>query len=101
MILYNTSFHIDNRIEYEFIEWLKNNYVSQSINFGFKKPLLTKVMTQIHPELSAYAFQAFADNIKFVEDWEEGPRQQLLFSISQRWGESCLAFSTSMEVIDL
>ena len=101
MFLYNTSFHIASSIEEEFLDWLRRNYIPVCIDHGFEKPLLTRVLTSIHPECSAFAFQVISNDIELIETWEKDSRTRLIADMFRLWGENCMAFSTNMEIMKL
>lgn len=101
MFLYNTSFHIASSIETEFLDWLKRNYIPSCIDHGFEKPLLTRVLTSIHPDCAAFAFQVISEDMKLIESWEKDSRPHLVSVMFRQWGEKCMAFSTNMEIMEL
>lgn len=101
MYLYNTSFHISSSIEAEFLDWLRRIYIPLCIEHGFENPLLTRVLTSIHPNCSAFAFQVMSNDIKLIEEWEMGHRKQLMKTMFKLWGENCMIFSTNMEIMEL
>ncbi|MDE5595896.1 MAG: DUF4286 family protein [Muribaculaceae bacterium] len=101
MILYNTSFHVITSIEVEFLEWIKDKVIPPSVGFGFRQPLLTRLLTSVDDGCSAFALQFMADDISYVEHWEAESRHIVMADMYKRWGENALAFSTIMEVIEV
>lgn len=101
MIIYNTSFHVISTIEAEFLEWIKDNVIPTSVRFGFRQPLLTRLLTSVDVGCSAFALQFMANDISYVEHWEAESRQIIMTDMYKRWGENALAFSTIMEVIEV
>lgn len=101
MILYNTSFHVVSTIEGEFLKWLKDVVIPTSISVGFQQPILTRLLTAVDADCSAFALQFLAEDLSLAQRWETGERQHVVAEMHKRWGENALAFSTIMEVIDL
>ncbi|MDE6369537.1 MAG: DUF4286 family protein [Muribaculaceae bacterium] len=101
MILFNTTFHLDATIESEFLTWLKLEFIPAAISSGFEKPLLCRIVDNIEPGCAAFALQFFASTMSDVDNWRAGRLCGLIATMSTRWKDRALAFSTPMEVINL
>ncbi len=101
MILYNTTFHVEERIETQFVAWLKSVFITSADKAGLKAPMLARLVNSVEPGCVSYALHFDAPDMECVNLWEEGGRQKLLDDMFARWQYSALAFSTPMERVDL
>lgn len=101
MILFNTTFHLDATIEPEFLTWLKVEFIPAAITAGFDKPLLSRIIDNIELGCAAFALQFFAPSMSEVNDWRAGRLCELIATMSTRWKDRALAFSTPMEIVNL
>lgn len=101
MILFNTTFHLDATIEPEFLSCLKAEFIPAGISAGLDKPLLCRIVDNIEPGCAAFALQFFAPSMSEVDAWRAGSFHALITTMSTRWKDRALAFSTPMEVINI
>lgn len=101
MILYNTTFHVDEKSERDFVCWLKSDFMPRAVKDGLSNPMLARLVGNVEPGCSTYALHLEAVSMADVEQWESGGRQKLLEEIFARWQYGVLAFSTPMEKIEL
>lgn len=101
MILFNTTFHLDSSIESELLMWLRQRFIPETLAAGMERPLLCRLIENVEPGCSAFALQFFCDSIADVDGWRSSGFLQLMTELSEKWKDRALAFSTSMEVIDL
>ncbi len=101
MIIYNTSFHVEEKFEPAFLQWLRDVYVPKAAEAGLADHMLTRLLNSVEPGCYTYALHLEAPNMAAVERWESGGRNELLEDMAQRWGYGVLAFSTPMERVVL
>lgn len=101
MILYNTTFHVSDRLVSDFLTWLGQNYVGTALDAGLSSPALMKLVDHIEEGWTSFALHLYAPTVDDVRDWECGERQRLHTEIATKWGENVLSFSTPMEVLGL
>ena len=101
MILYNTSFHVDESIENDFLVWLKTEAIESHRTFGMTDPMLAKLLTSVGEGCSSFALHFHACDHSVVNRWERDGQPGLFAAMNKRWGQRALAVSTTMEVVDL
>lgn len=100
MIILNTSFHLLASYEPEFIEWVENHYMAAAKGSGlFDETLLIKILTEVDPQLKAYAVQLRGESLEEATRWHDGIASRLRSDLTSRYGEDILYFSTYMEII--
>lgn len=101
MILYNTTFHVDEKAECDFVAWLKTDYIPRAEHEGLINPMLARLVNNVEPGCATYALHFDAASMPDVERWENGVRNELTAEIFSRWQYGVLAFSTAMERIGI
>ena len=101
MIIYNTSFHVEDKHERDFLHWIKSIYVPKALEAGLVRPMLARLVNCVEPGCCTYALHLEAADMDAVRRWESGGRNELLQDMAARWGYGVLAFSTPMEKVEL
>lgn len=101
MIIYNTSFHVEEKHEAAFLSWLKTTYVPTGLEAGLANPMLARLVNCVEPGCCTYALHLEASDMEAVGRWECSGRNKLLQDMASRWGYGVLAFSTPMEKVEL
>lgn len=101
MIILNTSFHILSSLEREFTHWAKTVYIPAAKESGlFNDTLLIKILTEIDPEVSAFALQLKSDSLDDATRWHDETAAALKADLTKRWGKNVVYFTTYMEVME-
>jgi len=101
MIIYNTTFHIENDIVDECVLYLKKNYIPKAASSGFlMQPCLRKVMTTHEDEGSSYSVQFHVKNIDTLNYWMQHEGQLLQKELIDCFGSRVVGFTTLLEDID-
>ena len=86
MIIFNTTYHVDDELEASFIAWLKENYIPMALRREeLSEPQLCRVMTTGEEDGSSLSLQFH------VQDTE---------ALVSRFGDRVVGFNTLLEVID-
>ncbi|MGL4293878.1 MAG: DUF4286 family protein [Bacteroidales bacterium] len=102
MIIFNTTYHVDNLVLDEFLSYLKNEFIPQAIAAKeLNNPRLTRVMTQEPQEGSSLALQFEIADLEKLDEWYDETGDRLNEDLVARFGSQVVGFSTLMEVIDL
>lgn len=94
----NTSFHIVENIEPEFVEWVRKEYIPSALNQEFfTSPLFCRLLVQVEEGTISYAVHFRTDNIEAAKKWFEGEGAVL----KQKFpADRMLHFTTFMEEIE-
>lgn len=101
MILYNTTFHVDEKAERDFVCWLKSDFMPRAAKDGLINPMLARLVDNVELGCSTYALHLEAASMAVIGQWESAGRRKLIEEIFARWQYGVLAFSTPMEKIEL
>lgn len=101
MIVYNTTFHIDNGIVEEGVAFLKEVYLPQAGASGFlQNPLLRKVLHTSEGEGVSFSVQFHVKNMDTLNFWLENEGKLLHQELVAKFGSKIAGFSTLLEEID-
>lgn len=102
MIIFNTTYHVENIILDDFIQYLKNEFIpTATSDKEFSNPRLTRVMTQEVQEGSSFALQFEITELEKLDDWYDQVGDSLNEDMIARFGSQVVGFSTLLEVIEL
>ena len=101
MIVYNTTFHIENDILDESLDYLKKQYIPKAIESGFLlHPCLRRVMQTDAGEGFSFSVQFHVKNIDTLNFWLQNEGGHLHRALVARFGHKIAGFSTLLEEID-
>lgn len=102
MIIFNTTFHIDDSINEEAIAYLKNDYIPNAIRTGrLRNPQLLLIHAQHEESGKSYSLQFKVDNLTLLESWMEEESAVLNERLTSLFGNKVCGFITLLEEIDL
>jgi len=101
MIVYNTTFHIEDEILAESIEYLKSEYIPHAIKSGLlMQPVLRRVLQDVEDGTSL-CVQFHVQNQETLHDWIRQDGIALQRKLTARFGNKMAGFSTLLDEIDL
>lgn len=101
MIVYNITFHIDNKVHDEALDYLKKEYIPQVATGGFlHTPCLRKIMHAAEDEGFSYAVQFHVKNMDSLNYWLMNDGRSIHESLTKRFGDKIAGFTTVLEEID-
>lgn len=104
MIIYNTTFHVENETVDKFLTYIKDIYVpAMIVGDHLSLPRLTKILTQTEESegSSCYSLQFSAENEQVLDRWMEEEGISLLNNLIYSFSHKVLHFSTLLDEIDL
>ncbi|MEG1186354.1 MAG: DUF4286 family protein [Bacteroidales bacterium] len=102
MIIFNTTYHVDDRVLDDFIKYLRNEFVPNAVqDKEMRNPRLTRVMTQEPQEGSSLALQFEIAELDKLDDWYDQIGDALNEDMVAKFGAQVVGFSTLMEMIEL
>ena len=102
MVIYNTTYHVADSREREFVEWIRASYIPRAVECGtLSKPQLALVMGREEgSDGNSYSLQFHAEGVDALEAWYRRTGAALVEEIERRFGTHVLGFSTLMTVIE-
>lgn len=102
MLIFNTTFHIDDSIHAECLKYLKEVYIPESlVGDLFEQPSLAKVQI-IHEESGvSYAVQFKTKDMDTLNKWAGTIGQTIQKELAEKFGNKISGFSTILEEIPL
>lgn len=102
MIIYNTTFNIENDILTECVDYLKKDYIPKAAASGFlMTPYLRRILQDQSEEASSYSVQFHVKNYETLEYWLQNEGRALQQELVLRFGPKIVGFSTLLEDIAL
>lgn len=102
MIIYNTTYHVETAIASQFIAWLKDFYIpSATESKHLTQPQLTKILSAQEDEGESYSLQFKADSVVILESWYRNVGCKLVDSLTAKFGQKVVGFSTLMQTIEI
>lgn len=101
MIVYNTTFQVDDAATREFLEWVKTDYLPQALAPGIvARPQLMRIMAHGDGGTS-YALHLEAETMGELQRWYRLIGKELQTRLTARFGGRAVGFSTMMEKVEL
>jgi hypothetical protein len=100
MKVYNISFQIDPALEFQWLEWMKNNFIPSlmsSQSFSDHKLYQIEVQADQSP---TYTLQLYCDNMELWQAYQELQANDHLKEVQHAWGEKCYYFCTEMQIVN-
>lgn len=102
MIIYNTTFHIDNDSHHEFIDYLKKEFIPQSLASGLlTRARLSRILSQHVDEGESYSLQYHVKDNATLNEWITKEGQALQQSLVLKFKEKVVGFTTLLEEVEL
>lgn len=100
MIILNTTFYIHESIDGEFRRWIECEYFPSALEHGgLEHPVMAKILMEPQEGMNGYAVQCQAPDIAGAQQWHDAHAASLRDSLSAKFGEKVLFFTTYMEQI--
>ena len=101
MILYNVTVNVEQSIEKEWLQWMRNEHILDVINTGLFQT--AKIFQLLNVEQSegtnTYAIQYFAESKEDYEIYERDHADALRQEHLEKFGNRTVAFRTLMEEV--
>lgn len=102
MLIFNTTFHVDDNVKEAFIDFMKLIYIPQSTNSGFlHEARFAKIRPQHEQNGSSYALQFKVKNSETLNYWLSEGGLLLQQQMTAKFGNRASGFITILEEIDL
>ena len=100
MLIYNTTFQVDDEVHDNFLIWIKENYIPEVQSYeALKFPRICKILS--HRENgSSYSLQWEVENSGLLHRWHLEQGVKLNEEIAKIFKDKVIGFPTLMEVIE-
>ena len=101
MVLYNVTVNIDDDVEQDWIEWMKEEHIPEIMKTGyFKEYKMLRMLSESQGETgSTYAVQYMANTLADIETYLEKAAPKLQKQSIIRYGTKMAAFRTVLEEV--
>ncbi|MDD4777603.1 MAG: DUF4286 family protein [Fermentimonas sp.] len=101
MIVFNTTFHIDESLQEEFIEYMLQTFIPMSTKSGIlTSARLARVFGNDVDEGLSFAMEFHVSNIDLLEKWNREESNEVYSPLMEKFKEKLVGFSTVMQTID-
>ena len=100
MIVFNTTFHVEEGLHEEFIEYMLQVFIPMSTRSGLlTSPRLARVHGKDEDQGHSFAMEFQVANLYTLERWNSEESQSVYTPLLEKFKEKLAGFSTVMETI--
>lgn len=101
MLIVNTTYHVSEEIQTDWIFWVKNEYIPEVT----KTNLMTharffRLLIEDEPGNVSYALQFEVKDLDTLENWFQKYGTEMQSTMSNRFQEKVMGFTTMMETVE-
>jgi hypothetical protein len=102
MIIFNTTFLVEDDICDEYTRFMREFYIIEAMNSGFlQEPRFARIHAQHEESGTSYSLQFKVKNVDTLNHWYATDGEVLQKELTRRFGDKALGFVTLLEEIDL
>lgn len=102
MIIFNTTFHVEEGVREEYVRFMKEVYIVRAATSGFLlEPRFSLIQAQHEENGRSYSLQFRVKNVDTLNHWFATEGQDLQKELTVRFGNKALGFVTLMDEIEL
>ena len=100
MLIYNTTFQVDDAVRDNFLIWIKENYIPEVQKHGtLKVPRICRVLSH-RDDGSCYSLQWEVESSGILHRWHTEQGLRLNEEIVKIFADKVIGFPTLMEVVE-
>lgn len=97
MIIYNTTYHVEQEQEDNFIIWIKEVFIPEALKQGvLRNPRLCKILSHVEPGHSNFALQWEVESAAVLHKWHMEHAGFAAEEVAKIFKEQVLSFDTLM-----
>lgn len=101
MIVLNTTFHLDESLQEEFVEYMLQKFIPMSTKSGIlTSARLARVFGRDDDEGLSFAMEFQVADIEQLEKWNREESNKVYNPLMEKFKEKLIGFSTVMQTID-
>ena len=102
MVTINTTFHVEDKINLVFIDYMKSTYIAEAITDKLlTNARMCKVHSQEIPQGHSYSVQFTFESLGDLENWDKTKGKKLNEELVKKFQDKIAGFSTLLEEIEL
>ncbi len=102
MIIYNTTFSVENALDEQFLDFIGKEYIPRALkNNMISEPRLSRIHSVDEKAGLAYALEFKVANIEILEAWNIQTGKELYILLMSKFQQKVLGFSTILQPIEL
>jgi hypothetical protein len=100
MIIFNTTYHVDEVVHNEYLEYIREIFIPQAVESGFLfEPRLARIVPQHNEPGMSYSLQFRVKNNDTLDLWFQLSGNKLNRELVVRFGNKVAGFVTLLEEI--
>lgn len=100
MLIFNTTFHVEEKTEKEFLRFFVETYIPTCVDGGMLlEPRFSKIISHVEEGSVCYSLQFYVKNIETLEYWRSHNGAELEEKVGDTFGQSVAGFITLMDEI--
>lgn len=100
MLIVNTTYHVSEDIQTDWIFWVKNEYIPEVIKTNMMvQPRFFHLLIEDEPGNVSYALQFEVKDLDTLENWFQKYGTEMQVTMSNRFQEKVMGFTTMMETV--
>ncbi len=101
MLIYNTTFHVEEELDRTFLIWMRECYIPEVEKQGLlRSPRLARVLSHREDGGISYALQWEVDDSATLHRWHVGQGVKLQEEMEGVFKDKVVGFPTLMEVVE-
>jgi hypothetical protein len=101
MIIYNVTIKVTNTINSSWLQWLKEEHISDIIKTGcFTHAVILQLLEIDDSEGPTYTVQYFAKSKSLYNNYIEKFAAQMRQKAFDKWGDNFIAFRSVMQIVN-
>ncbi|MBQ8593944.1 MAG: DUF4286 family protein [Bacteroidaceae bacterium] len=101
MLIYNTTYNIDQNDARNFVIWMHDFYIPQVTEHGtLKNPRMTRILSHKEESTECFSVQWEVEDTRALHHWHVAQNVSLQAEMMKLFKDKVVAFSTLMEVIE-
>ena len=102
MLIFNTTFHVDEKISDDYLNFFTEKYIPTCAASGFLfEPRFAKITSHSEQGSVCYSLQFYAKNEDSINYWLTNGGKQLEGELVEKFGQRVVGFITLMEEVAL
>ncbi|OJU51862.1 MAG: hypothetical protein BGN96_07680 [Bacteroidales bacterium 45-6] len=101
MIIFNTTYHVDDEIHSDYLDYIRSTFIPQALESGFLyEARLARIVAQHNEPGTSYSLQFRVKNSDTLRLWLNTSGDSLNKELVARFGSKIAGFVTLLEEID-
>ncbi|MEO9965977.1 MAG: DUF4286 family protein [Reichenbachiella sp.] len=101
MILYNVTVSLDENIEADWLQWMREDHIPKVMDTGFfVERKIFKLLSHEQEGAITYAIQYFAESIEKINEYQNNYAEGLQSEHTEKFKDKFVAFRTMLEHVE-